>query len=139
MGDHKYMCLYLERIDSPGDLDGKESACNAGDLGSIPGSGRSPREGNGNPLQYTCLENPIDRGAWQSIVHGVRKESDTTEPLSTEHQEPNTGPGTFQEPTCKPELLPALATKCTCAIISKVNFANKKNKKHFVFIFKACF
>ena len=42
MGDHKYMCLYLERIDSPGDLDGKESACNAGDLGSIPGSGRFP-------------------------------------------------------------------------------------------------
>ena len=73
MGDHKYMCLYLERIDSPGDLDGKESACNAGDLGSIPGSGRSPREGNGNPLQYSCLENPMFRGAWQATVHGVAK------------------------------------------------------------------
>jgi len=73
MGDHKYMCLYLERIDSLGDLDGKESACNAGDLGSIPGSGRSPREGNGNPLQYSCLEKPMDRGAWQAIVHGVAK------------------------------------------------------------------
>ena len=46
----------------PGGSDGKESACNAGDLGSIPGLGRSPREGNDNPLQYTCLENPIDRG-----------------------------------------------------------------------------
>ena len=48
---------------------GKESACNAGDPGSIPGSGRSPGEGNGNPLQYSCLENPIDRGAWQATVH----------------------------------------------------------------------
>ena len=52
---------------------GKESACNAGDLGSIPGSGRSPGEGNGNPLQYSCLENPMDRGAWQATVHGVAK------------------------------------------------------------------
>ena len=49
----------------------KESACNAGDPGSIPGSGRSPGEGNGNPLQYSCLENPMDRGAWQATVHGV--------------------------------------------------------------------
>ena len=46
---------------------GKESACNAGDLGSIPGSGRSSGEGNGNPIQYSCLENPMDRGAWQAI------------------------------------------------------------------------
>ena len=43
----------------------------AGDLGSIPGSGRSPREGNGNPLQYSCLENPMDRGAWWATVHGI--------------------------------------------------------------------
>ena len=52
---------------------GKESACNAGDLGSIPGSGRSPGEGNGNPLQYSCLENPMDRGAWQAIIHAVTR------------------------------------------------------------------
>ena len=52
---------------------GKESACNAGDPGLIPGSGRSPGEGNGNPLQYSCLENPMDRGAWQATVHGVTK------------------------------------------------------------------
>ena len=52
---------------------GKESACNAGDLGLIPGLGRSPREGNGNPLQYSCLENPMDRGLWQTTVHGVAK------------------------------------------------------------------
>ena len=51
----------------------KESACNAVDLGSIPGSGRSPGEGNGNPLQYSCLENPMDRGVWQATVHGVTK------------------------------------------------------------------
>ena len=46
----------------PGGSDGKESACNVGDMGSIPGSGRSPGEGNGNPLQYSCLENPMDKG-----------------------------------------------------------------------------
>ena len=49
----------------------KASARNAGDLGSIPGMGRSPREGNGNPLQYSSLENIMDRGAWRSIVHGI--------------------------------------------------------------------
>ena len=51
---------------------------NAGDPGSIPGLGRSPREGNGNPLQYFCLENPMDRGAWKAQDHGVAEESDTT-------------------------------------------------------------
>ena len=49
----------------------KASACNAGDLGSIPRQGRSPGEGNGNPRQYSCLENPMDRGAWQATVHGI--------------------------------------------------------------------
>ena len=53
--------------------DGKKSACNAGDPGSIPGSGRSPGERNGYPLQYSCLVNPMNRGAWQAIVHGVAK------------------------------------------------------------------
>ena len=57
----------------PGGSDGKESACNAGDLGSIPGSGSSPGEGNGNPLQDSCLENPKDGGAWWATVHGVAK------------------------------------------------------------------
>ena len=55
----------------PGGSDSQESACIAGDLGSIPGSGRSPGEGNGNPLQYSCLENPMDGGAWRATVHGV--------------------------------------------------------------------
>jgi len=53
--------------------DSKESTCNTGDLGSILGLGRSPGEGNGNPLQYLCLENSTDRGAWWAAVHGVTK------------------------------------------------------------------
>ena len=56
-----------------GGSDGKESACNAGDSGLIPGLGRSPGEGKGNPLQYSCLENSMDRGAWRVTVHGVSK------------------------------------------------------------------
>ena len=52
-------------------LSGKESSCNAGDAGSIPGWGKSPGEGNGNPLQYSCLENPMDRGTWWTTVHRV--------------------------------------------------------------------
>ena len=60
-------------MDFPGGSDGKASVYNAGDLGSIPGLGRSPGEGNGNPLQYYCLENPMDRGAWKATVHGVTK------------------------------------------------------------------
>ena len=57
----------------PGGSVSKESACNAGDLGLIPGLVRSPGEGNGNPLQYSCLDNPMDRGAWWITVHGVAK------------------------------------------------------------------
>ena len=53
--------------------DSKESACNEGDLGSVPGLGRSPGGGNGNPLQYSYLENPMDRGAWWAAAHGVSK------------------------------------------------------------------
>ena len=65
--------------DFPGGSDGKASACNAGDLGSIPGSGRFPGEGNGHPPQYSCLENPMDRGAYTLLHSMCRKELDTTE------------------------------------------------------------
>ena len=68
--------LYLSSIPLMGGKSGSEvkaSACNAGDLGSIPGLGRSPGEGNGNPLQYSCLENPMDWGAWWAAVHRVTK------------------------------------------------------------------
>ena len=57
----------------PGGSEVKAFACNAGDLGLIPGSGRSPGKGNGNPPKYSCLENPMDGGAWQAAVHGVTK------------------------------------------------------------------
>ena len=65
------MIIYPEGF--PGGSEVKASAWNAGDLGWIPGSGRSPGEGNGNPLQYSLLENSMDRGAWQATVHGVAK------------------------------------------------------------------
>ena len=65
----------------PGSTDGKESTCIGGDLGSIPGLGRSPGKGNGNALQYSCLENAMDRGAWWATVHGTAKHM--TEQLST--------------------------------------------------------
>ena len=71
-GVYKYLLSIYFR-DFPGDSDSKESASNAGDLGSIPGLGISPGEGNGNLLQYSCLENPVDTGPWQATVHGVTK------------------------------------------------------------------
>ena len=70
----KYVQILLPGF--PGGSVGKESACNAGDTGdmySISGSGRSPGEGDGNPLQYSCLENPMDRGGWWATVHEVAK------------------------------------------------------------------
>ena len=66
-------------------LSGKELTCNAGDTASIPGSGRSPGVGNGNPLQYSCLGNPMGRGAWRATVHGVTKESHQLNDWTTPH------------------------------------------------------
>ena len=68
-----FLCRFLFLSGLPGGSDSKESASNAGDLGSIPGSGRSPGEENGNALQYSSLENPMDRGTWWATVHGVAK------------------------------------------------------------------
>ena len=65
--------MIIRRKGFPGCSDGKESACNAGDPGSIPRSGLSPGGGSGNPPQYSCLENPMDGGAWWATVHGVAK------------------------------------------------------------------
>ena len=70
---HEFFRIYLQTWGFPGGSDGKESACNAGDEGLIPGSGRPPGEGNGNPLQYSCLENSMDRRAWWARVPGVAK------------------------------------------------------------------
>ena len=68
----------------PGGSVVKNLPANAGDMGLIPGSRRSPEEENGNPLQYSCLEDPVDRGAWWVTVHGVAKESDMTEGLNNQ-------------------------------------------------------
>ena len=81
---YSFCSSMLDRYGLPRGSDGKESDCNAGDLSSIPGLGRSPEEGNNYLLQYSCLENSMDRGGWQATVHGVA-ESDMTEWLSTSH------------------------------------------------------
>ena len=78
--------MKLKDTGFPGGSEVKESAWNAGDLGSIPGSGRSPGEGNGNPLQYFCLENSMDRGAWQAMVLGGHKESDMSTHILTKRR-----------------------------------------------------
>ena len=69
---------YQHYVDFPGSSAVKNPPASAGNAGSIPESGRSPGEGNGNPLQYSCLGNPTDREAWWATVHGVAKESDAT-------------------------------------------------------------
>jgi len=68
-----FICLLVQRNHFPGGSDGKASAYNVGDPSLIPVSGRSPGEGNNNPLQYSCLENPMDRGVWLAVVHGITK------------------------------------------------------------------
>ena len=75
---------------SSGGSDSKESTCSAGDLGFIPGLGRFPPEGNGNRLQYFCLENSMDREARRATVHGITKETDTTEGFTHTHTHTHT-------------------------------------------------
>ena len=81
------MLLILVFLGFPGDSVGKESACNAGEMGSITGLERFAGEGNSNPHQYSCLENRMDRGVWKATVHGVAKESDMTEQLNNKTTE----------------------------------------------------
>jgi len=70
--------MVTDVLDFPGGSAIKNPLANVGDMGSIPGLGRSPGKGNDNPFQYSCLGNPMDRGAWLATVHGISKESDTT-------------------------------------------------------------
>ena len=88
-----------------------ESACNAGDLGSIPGTGRSPGEGNGSPLQYSCLENPMDRGAWQATIHGVAR---VGHDLATRPPPPPQGVGGRSQGQCW--ILSAAVCDNTCKV-----------------------
>ena len=83
-----------------GGSDGEESACNVGDLGSIPGLGRSPREGKGYPLQYSCLGNPMDRGAWWATVHGAANTRDITERLTHRTASVSGSMDTKELPSC---------------------------------------
>ena len=83
----KYSSVYI--LGLPGGSDGKESPCNVGDSDSISASGSSPGEGNGYPLQYSCLANSINRGTWQATVHGVAK-TGTTERLTHTHTHAHT-------------------------------------------------
>ena len=85
----KYLSFYL--LGFPGGSDSKESACNAGDSGSTPGSRRSPGEVNSKPLQYSCLENPMDRGAWWATPHGVVKDQTRLKQLSLSLTYPPSG------------------------------------------------
>ena len=75
--------MFIHKYCFPGGSDGKESVCNARDVGSISGSGTSPGEGNGNPLQHSWLENPTDRVAWQATVHRVAQSRTQLKQLST--------------------------------------------------------
>ena len=108
----KYQTLaLLSHIDGSAD---KESTCNAGDtrgVGLIPGSGTCPGGGNGNPLQYSCLENPLDREAWQATVQGGHKESGMTEHLSTHatHRQEDKPDG-FSRPLSLPSLCNTLSS-----------------------------
>ena len=75
---NRYNIEHITKLGFPGSSVVKNPPANSGDAGSIPGSGRCPGEGNGNPLQYSCLGNPMDRGVWQATVHTVTKVRHTT-------------------------------------------------------------
>ena len=99
----------------PGGSDGKAIVCNSGDLGSVPGSGRSPGERNGNPLQYSCLENFMDGGAWQATVHGVAK-SRTRLSNFTGHHSVNLPLQVLRAPFPLPQLPRPFCCCCYCCL-----------------------
>ena len=135
------LCVYLSLLGFPGSSDCRESACSAGDLGSIPGLGRSPGERNSKPCQYSCLGNPMDRGAWQATVHGVEKSQtqlNTAQPSSKSevcmcsHQSrQSTSPDRpqFPQPLEMWLLLPELPFLCLCLSGSYASF--KTQLKHY--------
>ena len=85
----------------PGSLVGKEFTGDAGDPGSIPGSGRSPGGGNGNPLQYSCLENPMDRAAWRATVHSIIKSQTRLSGYTTPTEKMNKQATDWEKDTCQ--------------------------------------
>ena len=98
----------------PGGSEVKASACNAGGLGSIPGSGRSPGEANGNPLQHSCLENPMDGRAWWATVHGVTKSRTRMSDFTFPHNWPSTQFQVFLILLLKLLQVCALPLSCCC-------------------------
>ena len=115
-------------------LSGKESSANAGDVGLSPGSGRPPGGGNGNPLQYSCLEKPTDRGAWWATVCGVTKELDTTEQLNDDNKwgpTPQISRQLTPDPTRKRSLT---TSQLGHALLSKTSLVTKH--LHFTAILK---
>ena len=111
----------------PGGSDGKESTCNAGGLGLTPGSGTSPRGGNGGPLQYPCLENPMDRGAWGAPVHGRNKRSHLSHHIF--HCLCDRSLACTLTNACD-FLLPQLCTKNLEAILACTNLKSRRKKNH---------
>ena len=103
--------------DFHGGSDGKESAYKVGDLGSIPGSGRSPGGGHGNLFQYSCLENPMDRGAWKATDHGVAKSQ--TRPIHSAHSKVWPPPG-ISSPSWKPRQTFFLLDYCVFSAVSEM-------------------
>ena len=122
-------CQDLLQSIFPGSSDGKESACNAGNAGSIPGSGRSPGEGHDYPLQYACLENPMDRGVWQATSMGLQ-ESNTTKRLTLYRPTHKTSSAHLHKWSTlpPPNQLPRLPCEAAAVVHSDTNEIKTKTK-----------
>ena len=120
----------------PGDSVVRNPSANAGDAGSIPGWRRSPGEGNSNPLQYSCLGNPMDRGVWRAVVHGVAKELDTTYWLNNINQQ-NSNINTCLGNTNFKKLKPLLLYVCNLCVCSCTHMHTLKHACVFVLVKQA--